>query len=194
MKKQVITVSRMYGSGGKELASKLAKALDVPYYDKEIFEIAAKESGIDVSLFNEQEALKTYRLGFHPLHQIKTLSLHGEMNAYTKATIEKVSQQPCVILGRGADSILKNREDVLHIFVYASLNDRIKRVKESYHIECDDYPKYILNIDENRQQYHDFYGEVKWGNKQNYALMINTSMMDIDDAVEMIKKYIENHS
>lgn len=190
MKKQVITVSRMYGSGGKELASKLAKALEIPYYDKEIFEIAAKESGIDVSLFNEQEALKTYRLGFHPLHQIKTLSMHSEMNAYTKEVIEKVSQKPCVILGRGADSILKDREDVMHIFVYASLSDRIKTVKEKYHIECDDYQTYLLNIDENRKQYHDFYGEVEWGNKHNYALMINTSMIDIDDAVEMIVQYV----
>ena len=197
MEKTIITISRQFGSGGREIGKKLAEQLGIPFYDKELIEIAAKESGMDKELFVEDDS-RTSR-GFHllgaigyslggPLSTITELSLNDRLFIIQEEVIKTVANKgPCVIVGRCADYVLRDRDDVLNVFVHAEMQDRLHRAIHSYEVDERDIEASVRKIDKRRANYYEYYTDRKWGRAENYDISINSSTFGIDGTVEIIK-------
>ncbi len=201
MKKTIITISREFGSGGREIGKKLAKELNIPFYDKQLIEIAAKESGFDKELFEEEDA-RTSR-GFHlfgalgyslggPLSTITELSLNDRLFLVQSQVIEQVAKEgPCVIVGRCADYVLKDYDNVLNVFIHGDMDDKLKRAVNSYEVDERDVENSIRKIDKHRANYYEYYTDRKWGRAENYDLSLNSSTFGVDGCVSIIKMLIE---
>lgn len=196
-KKTVILISREYGSGGRGIGEKLAKELNIPFYDKEVIRLACQESGFDVSLFeNTEEQTKSplsYLLSmYYATVSPSELSLNDQVFLIQSKVIRDLAKESCVIIGRCADYILKDHDDVLRIFVHADLEDRIERVIDEYGDEDDNIKSKITRIDKNRATYYNYYSNRRWGDLANYDLSLNTSKVDVDTCVALIKNIVEN--
>lgn len=201
MKKILITISRQYGSGGREIGEKLSKALNIPFYDKQLLEIAAKESGIDKELF-ETEGESTSR-GFHllaamgytlgsPITSINEMSLNDRMYLVQSEVIESIAMQgSAIIIGRCADYVLKDFPECINVFIHADMPSRVERANTSYEIISDDMEKEIDRIDKRRANYYNYYTDNKWGKAENYHLSINSSKFGINECVRVIKQMAE---
>lgn len=195
-KKTVILISREYGSGGRKIGQEVAKRLNIPFYDKELIQLAAKESGYDEKLFENTQKqskgtfsyfLSVYAAGMSP----QDISLNDQLFLVTAKTIHEVSNESCVIIGRCADYILRDHPHTLSIFVHADLEDRIKRAKDEYGDDAPDLKQKVLRTDKNRAIYYNFYADQKWGHIGHYDLSLNTSNIDLDTCVDIIVNAVE---
>ena len=195
--KTIITISRQFGSGGREIGKKIADQLGIPFYDKELIEIAAKESGMDKELFEEDDARtsKGFRLlgalGYSlggPLSTITELSLNDRLYLVQEEVIKGVAcEGSCVIVGRCADYVLRDRSDVLNVYIHADMEDRKERAVHSYEVDERDIEGSIKKIDKRRANYYEYYTDRKWGRAENNDISINSSTFGIDGTVEIIK-------
>lgn len=201
MKKTLITISRQFGSGGREIGQKLAKELNIPFYDKELLELAAKESGIDKELF-ETEGESTSR-GFHllaamgytlgsPITSINEMSLNDRMFLVQSEVIESIAMQgSAVIVGRCADYVLKDHPECINVFIHANMRSRIERARTSYEVDGDNLEKEIEKIDKRRVNYYNYYTDKKWGKVENYHVSLDSSRFGVDECVTVIKQLVE---
>lgn len=196
--KSVITISREFGSGGRELAKRLAEYLGYHYYDKNILDIVAEKWDIDPEYYEHivEKSSFPYPVGksfaaYSSYHKMKTDSLLKQRSVL----IEVAKKGNCVIVGRAADLILKEF-DPIRIFVYADMEHKVARCKAR---EDGDKPltdkelvRLIKQTDKDRARLYMFLGGGKWGDKENYDICINTSRGEIKDLVapfgETIKK------
>lgn len=199
--KSVITISREFGSGGREIGEKLAKKLEIDFYDKELISLAAKESGIDPVLFeriDEQAAnsllyslsMGMYNFGqtgFSPRDQI---SVNDQLYLLQHEIIKKLAQKPCVIVGRCADYILRDRENCINIFIHADINYRVQRAIKIHDLPENKAEAIVRKTDKTRANYYQFYTELKWGLADNYHLSINSGKLTNDQVVDVIIHYI----
>ncbi|MBR3772740.1 MAG: cytidylate kinase-like family protein [Clostridium sp.] len=199
---KVITISRQYGSGGHVVGKKLAEAFDIPFYDNEIINLAAKESGYAVKAFEKAEEKATNSflysiamgMGAYSNQDFgyASLSIDDRIFLAQSNIIRKVAEEgPCVIVGRCADYVLKERNDVVDVFVSASLDYRIQRAIEYYQIPKEKAAETVLRNDKRRANYYNFHANEKWGNVMNYDLSVRTDFGGIDHAVKCIKAFIE---
>ncbi len=196
---KIITVSREFGSGGRELGKRLAEALGIPCYDNKIIEMIAKENGFDeqyVANVSERSIEAAYpmtighRFAMPPL-QIMDQSIR--VAAAQRQIIENFAKQgDCVIVGRSADSILEDMHP-LNLFVYADLESCVKRcierAPEGENLSRSEMERMIRQIDKQRSQYHQMYSDTKWGAKEGYHLCINTSGREIKDLIPALAAY-----
>lgn len=201
--KSVITISREFGSGGREIAIDVAKALGVKFYDKELISLAAKESGIDPALFeriDEQAANSLlYSLsmglftlgqtGFSPRDQI---SVNDQLYLLQHEIIKKLAEEPCVIVGRCADYILRDRPNCINVFIHADLEYRIERAIKLYNLPETKGEAIVRKTDKTRANYYQFYTENKWGLADNYHLSVNSAKLSKDKVVDIITNYVKN--
>ena len=201
----VITIGRQNGSGGREIGEKLAKALSIEFYDKELLKRAAKESGICPELFENNDEKPTssflYNLVSDP-YSFGVSSPYVEMPLSHKVflaqfdTIKAIAKEgPCVIVGRCADYALSEFDNTLSVFISAPLEDRVERLK-SRHPEVKDEEKLkdiIIKADKSRANYYNYYSSKKWGRAYTYDLCINSSVLGIDGTVDFIKSYVEKY-
>ncbi len=194
---KVITISRQYGSGGREIGQKLAKHYDVPFYDNELITRAAKESGFAEESFARAEDKATNSLLYSLAMGINVygnqdfgfsgLSLDDRIFLAQSDVIRKVADEgPCVIVGRCADYVLKERQNVFNIFVRASLDFRLKRVVEQYGENEKKAGEVIIKNDKSRANYYNYHVGEKWTNLTNYDLVIRSDFNGIDSAVAAI--------
>lgn len=199
---KVITISRQYGSGGRELGRKLAEEFKIPFYDNEIINMAAKKSGFAVKAFERAEEKATnsflYSIAMgmgsysNQEYGYASLSIDDRIFLAQSEIIRKVADEgPCVIVGRCADYILKERDDLINIFVCANIDARIKRVVEEYQVPKEKAAETILRQDKRRANYYRFHANEKWGNVMNYDLSIRTDFGGIDHAVKCVKMFLE---
>lgn len=199
---KIITISRQYGSGGREIGSKLAKYYDIPFYDNEIISNAAKESGFSEVAFEKAEEKATNSF----LYSLAMgMSAYGNMDmgftsmsvddrlflAETKVTRRFAQKGPCVIVGRCADYVLRDFPNVVNIFVTASMASRVKRAVEVYELPKAKAEENIIKFDKRRCNYYNFHTGQKWGAVGNYHLAIRSDLHGIDQTVETIVKYID---
>ena len=198
--KKIITVGREFGSGGRELGRRLAEALGVAYYDKEIIVEIAKRTELSEQYVNnivENKPLVSYPIhvgvsfntgNFAPVQQKN--NIYYEQEQILKEMAEKA---PCVIVGRCADHILREF-DPFRIFVYSDLETKMRRCRSKgigeEEISDKDLKKYIQRVDKNRAEYYEFYTGKKWGEKLNYDLCINTTGTDIKMIVSVLAKML----
>lgn len=197
--KRVITIGRQFGSGGHEVGVKLAESLQIPYYDKELLKRAAKESGLCEHLFesfDERPKSLLYSLAMDP-YSFSNLSapygtIEQEVFLATFNAVKKAADEgPCVLVGRCADYALRERTDCLHLFIYAPLEERVKRVAQLHDLAPDKARERIAKTDKQRASYYNYYTSKRWGVPASYDFCLDSSRLGIDGTVELIT-YILN--
>lgn len=190
----VITISREYGSGGHQLGELLAKQLGITFYDKELISLVAKESKFseEFVLQNEQKLPNSllYQMIMQdyeaPLN--KSLSYDDALFVAQSRVIRRISSEnSCVIVGRCANYILRNRPNTINIFLYADMSYKINRVISEYGVSSDKALETIRKIDKNRKEHYFHYTGLEWGNSRNYHISLDTSMIPISSIIGLVK-------
>ena len=185
----VITVGRQYGSGGREIGTMLAKQLGIAYYDDMLLKEAAEESGLCEELFLYSIAMDPYSFSMN--HVTPKGSIEQQVYLATYDTIKKLADKgPCVLIGRCADYALKDRDDVINLFITAPLENRIKRVAARNGISENEAKDRIKKTDKSRASYYNYYSAKDWGDAKSYDLCIDSSLLGIDGTVELLKDLI----
>ncbi len=199
---KIITISRQYGSGGREIGKKLSDKLGVPFYDNAIIEQAAKESGLIESFFEDSERhagnsllYALYRGSQADRFGSPILSVEDTVYLAQANVIRKAAENgPCVIIGRCSDYILNDCKNLVKIFIHAPLDFRIKRAIEIDGIPPERAESITLTKDKRRQNYFNFHADTKWGIAKNYHLCIDSGYCGIDNTVDIIYNYIISYA
>ena len=197
----VITIGREFGSGGHEIGMKLAEKLGIKCYDKELLQVAAKESGLCEELFASQDekptnsflyslVMDTYSLGYYNSYVDMPIN-HKVFLAQFDAIKKLAAKESCVIVGRCADYALEDDPFAVSVWIKASLDERIKRIKKLYELNDSKAADLIQKTDKKRASYYNYYSSKKWGEAKSYDLCIDSGLVGIDGAIELILKFIE---
>lgn len=194
--KHIITIGRQFGSGGRQLAKAVADRLDIKYYDKELISLAAKESGYNPEIFENVDERATNSLlyslsmgmynlgnGYAPM---RDMPVNDQLYLLQHKIIRELAAEPCVIVGRCADYILRNNKNLLRIFVYANFDERVKNAINIHDVPENKAESIVKKTDKTRANYYNFYSNQKWGCVENYDLCLNTSTISIENAVNLI--------
>ncbi len=188
MKHKVITISRDYGSGGRIIGKRLAEELNIHFYDNEIIDMAAKELGLDTKAIYDVVEKKSSSFMYTLSTTHFELPLNDQVySAQSKVIRHLASKGPCIIVSGCADYILQEYNNVYSIFIHATIESRMQRVKAEYDEEHDDLRKYVKKKDKNRKKYYNYYTDRKWGVADNYHVTIDSDI-GIDVTVDMIKR------
>lgn len=196
---KIITISREFGSGGREIGKRLADELGFGYYDREIITEIAKETGMTEEYIKNISEKGVYPYAFQ---FAKSFAMYSSLQsnqteilvAQTKLLKEIAKNRNCIIVGRGANIILKDYNP-MNIFVYADMESKInrchKKAKEDENLTDKEMEKKIIQIDNGRKNYHKLISNLEWGDKRNYHLCINTTDVEIKNIIPTLGDYIE---
>ena len=196
----VITIGRQYGSGGREIGRRLAKELDIPYYDKELLVEASKQSGICEELFENHDEKPTksflYSLmtgvqthgGAAPMYLDMPLN-HRMFLAQFDAIRKLAGEGPCVVVGRCADYVLRDQKNVINVFLKADMEHRRERAIERG-ADPQKAEETVRKNDKDRAAYYNYYATSTWGDVNNYDLCVDTGKLGYDGAVQLIIDYV----
>ena len=197
-KNTIITIGRQFGSGGHELGIRLSERLGIPMYDRNLIQMAAKELG--VSPEKAEEADETLLGRFLSAYVVNT----GDFTMYTGSDegekplsdqifkaqsdlIKRLAQRgPCIIVGRCADYILENDFQCINVFVYAEIEDRIKRIMRIYNLTQEEAWTKIKKIDNDRKLYYEAHTGSTWGSIESHQMMFNISLLNMGDVVDIL--------
>ena len=182
-KKVIVTISREYGSGGRYIGELLAKKLGVPFYDKELINLSAKESGLSLEYVKENEQTLEGPKTTDDLLYIATTKVIE--NLYKKGS--------CVIVGRCGNYILKDKKDVLKVYLYSSEKDKINRVAKYYHITKDKALSTINKVNKERKRHYKYYTNTNLDDYNNYDLVINVSEFGVEKTADIINSIIKSN-
>ncbi len=200
--KHIITIGRQFGSGGRELGKAVADKLGIKYYDKELISLAAKESGYNPEIFENVDERATNSLlyslsmgiynlgnGYAPM---RDMPVNDQLYLLQHKIIRELAAEPCVIVGRCADYILRNNKNLLRIFVYANLKDRVENAIKIHNVPENKAESTVKKTDKTRANYYNFYSNQKWGAVENYDLCINTSTISRENATKIVCNIVDN--
>lgn len=190
MSNKIITISREYGSGGRDIGRAVAEKLGIPCYDQEVIERIAEESGYTKDYINERSEAMPYSSwignvlsigsggGYDPSEILWT--------AQCKVLRDLAEKGSCVIVGRCADQVLEDCAALLKIFVYAPIEDRCKRAVESYGEAQEGIEKRVRDMDKRRKAYYQMYTDAEWGVADNFDICINSSAFGLEKCADAI--------
>ena len=191
--KKIITISRQFGSGGHSIAQAVAERLGIAFYDNNLITEVAKQSGLSEEFIRENEEYASHSSSFLYQLAMSTAGTYGYPSVYqklyeaqTKVIEEIANKESCVIVGRCADYILKDREDCLHVFIHADNEHRSKHILEKYGPTEKTTAQRIKDKDNKRRVYYKHYTNRNWGESQNYHLSLNSGLIGIDKCVDII--------
>ena len=195
MTKRIITISREFGSGGRFSGEEVAKKLGIKYYDKDIIGQIAEQSGFSPKYIQENAELSP-RKGLFAYafagRDITGKSVEDMVyEAQRKVIMEIAEKESCVIIGRNADFILKDRGDVLNVFIHGDEPEKAKRICKLYHVTETEAIKMMADIDKRRMTNYRFYTDQKWGMAGNYTLSLNSSQLGYDKCEQIIMECME---
>ena len=204
-RKVIITIDRQYGSGGRSIGEQLANDLGIPFYNKEITEMAAKQSGMSKEVFDKVDETAASSLLYSVVtgaymfgnHVAPTLDLPINDKLFIAQTevIKKLAKEgSCVIMGRCADYILRDDPSIINIFIHADLSIRLNRAIKEYQLASDKAEASLNKIDKNRANYYHYYSGEKWGNSFNYKLCLDSGILGIEGSVAVIKAFIKERN
>ena len=194
MTKRIITISREFGSGGRFIGEEVAKKLGIAYYDKNIINEIAEKSGLSPEYIQEnaelspKKGLFAYAFAGRDITGKSVEDLVYE--AQRKVILELAEKESCVIIGRNADYILKDRDDVLNVFIHGDAPEKIQRITRLYNVEEQKAVKMMVDIDKRRMANYNFYTNQKWGKADNYTLCLNRSQLGYDRCEKIIMECI----
>ena len=190
MTKRIITISREFGSGGRFIGEEVAKKLGVAYYDKDIIGKIAEQSGLSPEYIQENAELSPKKGLFAYAFSGRDITGKsvGDMvyEAQRKIIMEIAEKESCVIIGRNADFILKDRNDVLNVFIHGDMPEKTQRIIDLYNVEEKEAVKMMADTDKRRMTNYNFYTEQKWGKASNYTLCLNSSQLGYDRCEKII--------
>ena len=184
MAKRIITISREFGSGGRFIGEEVAKKLGITYYDKNIISEIAEKSGLSPEYIQESAELSPKKGLF--AYAFAGRDITGKSvedmvyEAQRKVILELAEKESCVIIGRNADFILKDRNDVLNVFIYGDMPEKIQRITRLYNVGEQEAVKMMADTDKRRMTNYNFYTDQKWGKASNYTLCLNSSQLGYD--------------
>ena len=190
MAKRIITISREFGSGGRFIGEEVAKKLGIAYYDKNIISQIAEESGLSPEYVQENAELSPKKGVF--AYALIGRDITGKSvedmvyEAQRKVILELAEKEPCVIIGRNADYILRNRNDVLNVFIHGDMPEKIQRIRRLYSVKEQEAVKMMADTDKRRMTNYNYYTEQKWGKADNYTLCLNSSQLGYDRCEKII--------
>ncbi len=197
----VITISRMYGSGGRTVAGMLSKELNIPFYDKDLVRLASEDSGINESLFvNADEKLKNTRI-FNIAKSVyngeiippesKDFTSNRNLFNFQAKIIKKLAEvESCVIVGRCAEFILKDYDNVLSVLVHAPLDFCYEKAAEKISLTGKELEDYVNKINKQKEEYHKFYTGRVWYDARNYDLCLDSSKLGFERCTKEIISYM----
>ncbi len=192
----VVTVSRQYGSGGRYIAKMLAQQLGVPIYDKQIIAMTAQNFGFSkdfVATYEERPINRFYyafSLGGTDFHS--GLSMNDKIFIEQSNIIKEIAAKgPCILVGRCADYVLRDRPDLVKIFIHAQMQRRVERAVQYYGLSEQEAIKAIRKSDRQRKKYHKDYANLDWDCVDNYHLSLDSGRIGADQAVRLIRNYLE---
>ena len=199
MKHIIINVGRQVGAGGQEIGRMLAKDFEAQYYDRELLNLAAKESGFSEKFFKQNDEKKGFLRGLFNVqapHIIggslygSNFSQEGLFQFQSDAIRKAASEGSCVFLGRCADYILRDFENVVNVFITASMDFRVDVVSKVKQLDAEHARKLIEHVESRRAQYYNYYTGKKWGAAESYDLCIDASILGLEETEKLIADYI----
>lgn len=198
MGKVIITIARQYGSGGRQIGELIAKELNVPFYDQNLITLAAEKSDLcheaaaEADERNANSLLYTLAMGstamLHTPHY--NMPINDKLFLVQSDIIKEAAEKgSCVIVGRCADYVLRDRTDVVSVFVHADANIRAKHVAERNGITESEAFSLISKTDRRRANYYNFYTGKRWGETNHYDLCVDAGKIGIENAAKLIAAY-----
>ncbi|MBQ7503750.1 MAG: cytidylate kinase-like family protein [Ruminococcus sp.] len=197
---RIITIARQFGSGGREIGEELAKALGVKCYDKELISLAAKESGVDPEVFKDVDEKATNSLlyslsmglySFGNNYRGDSLPVNDKLYLLQHKIIKQIaSEGSCVIVGRCADYVLRDKKNIVRLFICADMDYRIERAVELKGVKKAKAAQVINKTDKSRANYYNFYSGMKWGDPMNYDLCVNRTGLTTQQVVGVAQGYL----
>lgn len=201
MKKRIITISRQFGSGGHSIAQAAAERMGIAFYDNQLITEVAKQSGLSEEFIRENEEYASHSSSFLYQLAMSTAGTYGYPSVYqklyeaqTKVIRDLADKEPCIIVGRCADYILKEREDCLHVFIHADNEHRAKHILEKYGNTDKSIAQRIKDKDNRRRNYYRFHTDREWGVASNYSLSLDSGVLGEELCVELICKAMEKEN
>ncbi len=195
MAKRIITISREFGSGGRFIGEEVAKKLGMKYYDRDIIAQIAEQSGFSPEYIKENAELSPkkglFAYAFSGRDSTGKSVEDMLYEAQRKVILDIAEKESCVIIGRNADFILKDRDDVLNVFIHGDMPEKVKRICKLYNVTEADAVKMINDTDKRRRTNYNFYTEQKWGMAGNYTLSLNSSQLGYDRCEQMIMECVK---
>ena len=195
MEKRIITISREFGSGGRFIGEEVAKKLGISYYDKDIIGQIAEQSGFSPEYIRENAELSPKKGLFAYAfsgRDITGKSVEDMVYEAQRNVILKIAEkESCVIIGRNADFILKDREDVLNVFIHGDMPEKVQRICKLNNVAEDNAAKMITETDKRRRTNYNFYTDQKWGMASNYSLSLNSSQLGYERCEEIILECVK---
>ena len=195
MAKRIITISREFGSGGRFIGEEVAKKLGIVYYDKNIIGQIAEKSGLSPEYIQENAELSPKKGLF--AYAFSGRDITGKSvedmvyEAQRNIILELAEKEPCVIIGRNADYILKDRDDVLNVFIHGDMPEQIQRITGLYNVEEKEAVKMMADTDKRRRTNYNFYTDQNWGKASNYTLCLNSSQLGYDRCEMIIMECVK---
>ena len=197
----IITIARQYGSGGHDIGKKLSEELKIPFYDKELLERAAKDSGFCQEIFENYDekptnsflyslVMDTYSMGYSTAAFAEMPLNHKIFLAQFNAIKDIAKEGPCVIVGRCADYALADFPNVVNVYLYADMQSRIARIARRHDVTDSKAKDLIQKTDKSRASYYNYYTNKKWGEATGYDLCLNTASLGIDGTIHMIREFV----
>ena len=189
----IITIGREYGSRGRVIGEALAKRMNVPFYDKELLLRAAEESGLcaEVMETHDEKAMMPNFFSGGSMHMNLQMPLNQQVFLAQFDAIRKIAAEgSCVIVGRCADYVLKGQPGVTHVFVYASMEQRLARIMEVEGVDESKAREMIRKTDKQRKSYYNFFADGNWGLRSNYDLMLRSDGLSPEVAADAILAFI----
>lgn len=190
MSNRVITISREFGSGGRTIGRKVAEKLGIPCYDAMLIQKIAEESGYAADYIREEGEYATGGW-LSTVFTDRTMGMTNQDKLWTiqsRVITELAEKASCVIVGRCADYILRDKADCLNVFIHASLEKRAERIVTEYGEREETPEQRLKEKDKRRAAYHRFYTDMKWGHAQNYHICLDSGKLGIDKCVEIISQ------
>ena len=194
----IINVGRQLGSGGHDIGRMLALDFQAKYYDRELLNLAAKESGFSEKFFEQNDEKKGF---FRGLLNLGAPHLSGggykqglsqeSLFQFQSDAIKKAAKEgPCVVVGRCADYVLRDFGNVVNVFITASMEYRIDQIMNKQHLDHDAAQRYIEQKESDRASYYNYYTGKKWGHAESYDLCIDSSVLGLMETEKIIAEFI----
>ena len=199
MDRIIITIGRQIGSGGRDIAKWLAREFNCKFYDKEILNLAAKESGFKEKFFEQNDEKKEFFLSVAHFRNPFFASNDYHDNAFSpeklyqfqsNAILKAAQEGNCVFVGRTADYILRDMKGVVNIFITANIDQRIQNVCQRKGVDRKTARKLIKDGEEGRASYYNYYTGKRWGHSESYDLCVNSSVLGTENTARFIAEFI----
>lgn len=195
----IVVVGRQFGSGGRKIGKMLAEEFDLSYYDKEVLAEAAKRLGFSKDIFAKHDerrpsalrSLLSNTFGVQDSFHQSPMSSEAIYTAQSKVINELADEGGCVFVGRSADYILRHRPNLVSVFLHAPIDHRAKNLLERGEVESIEKGKEMARkLDRNREEFYNYFTGRRWGHADNYHLTLDTSLVTVDEAYDIVKSFI----